>query len=506
MDNSAKMSSATLSAAAEGPAVSLAHLQSGRGLAALKGVFWSSINTLVPAILGLAVFVVSSRFLTPTDFGLVGLAASIGMFASAIAPGAFAEALIQRSKLTNDHVDTVFWLCAASGLALFCLLLIFASPIASLVGQPSIALLIQVFALRFLFDLLACVPNALIARSMLFNLIALRTTIASTIAAVCCFALLYLGYGLWALVVSQVAASFISFVVAFWAAKHVPAFRFDLPSLKDVASYGIFASGTRFVGTMKLDQILLGSLAGPAVLGIYNFARRLLTILNSVMAGTLASVSHSLFSSLQESQAKVREAFLLATFASLTVSFPVFAGLALISDELIPLVFGEKWLSAIVPVQALCAVGLIASVGIVQSSLIASQGKTNWWFYYQAVQQGITLGIILAFHSYGVEVLTIAIAIKTYLLWPISFLMSAVLVNVSVWKYLQQMIPAAVSVLSMVIILIVTRDSLSVFDPYFRLALQILIGGAVYVSLVSILSFHRIKHLVQVFQSRRKKH
>lgn len=506
MVNPAKIAPSGLGTSAAASSISLAHLQSGRGIAALKGVFWSSINTLVPAILGLAVFVVSSRFLTPTDFGLVGLAASIGMFASAVAPGAFAEALIQRSKLTKDHVDTVFWLCAASGLALFCLLLAFASPIARLVGQPSIALLIQVFALRFLFDLLACVPNALIARSMLFNLIALRTTIASTIAAVCCFALLYLGYGLWALVVSQVMASFISFVVAFWAAKHIPALRFDLPSLKDVAGYGIFASGTRFIGTMNLDQILLGSLAGPAVLGIYNFSRRLLTILNSVMAGTLSSVSHSLFASLQETQEKVREAFLLATFASLTVSFPVFAGLALIANELIPLAFGEKWVSAIVPVQAFCSVGLIASVGIVQSSLIASQGKTNWWFYYQAVQQGITLALILSFHSFGVEVLATAIAIKTYLLWPISFLMSATLVNVSVWKYLQQMVPAAVSVFAMVIVLIVTRDSLGAFDPYSRLTLQVLIGATVYVSLVSILSFHRIKHLVQVFQSRRKKH
>jgi len=148
--------------------------------------------------------------------------------------------------------------------------------------------------------------------------------------------------------VSSARASFLSFVVAF-GRKTTFQLRFAKSSRK-VASYGIFASGTSiFSDRDEIDQILLGSLARPkAVLGIYNRQAICWTILNSVMAGTLASRwSHSLFSSLQESKAKVRRKrfAVLATLPSFTGSVPVFCRSgADFPTEPFPWCLAKKWL------------------------------------------------------------------------------------------------------------------------------------------------------------------
>ena len=222
------------------------HIKTGRSAAAVRGAFWSAVNVIVPTALNSAVFIVSSRFLTPEDFGIVALALSFVMFASAIAPAAYGEAIIQLSKVRRSHLDSVFWMCSVFGIVLYGLLVMFGHTIASLSGHLSILPFLPVLGLRLFFDLGAVVPNALIARSMSFHLIALRTTIATVISSVLCITLLLLGYGIWALAISQITVSATSGVAAFIGARWKPGFQFRLEALRELSSYGIFASGNRF--------------------------------------------------------------------------------------------------------------------------------------------------------------------------------------------------------------------------------------------------------------------
>ena len=126
-------------------------------------------------------------------------------------------------------------------------------------------------------------------------------------------------------------------------------------------------------------------------------------MLNDVVAGGLNSVSHVLLSSLQHDKDKVREAFLMATFGCSLVSFPAFMGLAAVADDAIPLIFGPHWAAAIWPVRFFCVIGLMAGIGVIQASLITSQGRSDWWFYYQLVRNVVSILTVFILHKYGVS-------------------------------------------------------------------------------------------------------
>lgn len=96
--------------ASEADEIVFDHLSENRSRAALRGAFWSALDTLIPTALNSLVFVVTSRFLLPQDFGLVALAFAIVSFTAGFGPTAFGEALIQQKSIRRSHLDTVFWL------------------------------------------------------------------------------------------------------------------------------------------------------------------------------------------------------------------------------------------------------------------------------------------------------------------------------------------------------------------------------------------------------------
>lgn len=440
----------------------------------------------------------------PHDFGIVALAVSAVSLASAIAPAALGEALIQQLEVHRGHLDTVFWICAVFGLLIYAILVGFSPLIAAKMGQPDVAKFLPLIGLKLLFDLFAVVPNALIARAMSFHLIALRTIVATLLSSVICISLLVTGYGIWALAISLLTVSMASCVAAFLGAKWMPGFDIGKKEFRDLYHYGLFASGNRFLQLMNFDQLIIGSVIGPAPLGIFNFARRLFQMLNDVIAGALTSVSHTLLSSLQNEKNKVREAFLMATYGSSIVSFPAFVGLAAIAGDAIPLIFGVQWNDAVWPTRWFCVIGLMSCIGIIQSSLITSQGKSNWWFYYQLLKQVLTISTIVLFYQKGITFIVLAIAIQAILFWPITLSMVSKIIDLNISAYFRQFVEPLLASAFMLGAISFVAYWLQSSSPIFRISVEIITGSVIYGVAIFLLSKEKLLMIVKELLSRKK--
>jgi teichuronic acid exporter len=467
-------------------------LRSGRARAAVRGVFWSTISGLAPAAVAAGVFTVTSRYLTAGEFGLVALAGAIALVASAVAPAGFGQALIQREEINRAHLDTVFWLCLGTSLALYAAIVLTAQPLSALLGEPGLAALLPVLGLRVIFDLAVVVPNALLTRSMSFDRLAWRTTMASLVAAAVCLVLLLMGYGIWALAFSQVASSAAIAIGSLLSANWLPGLRVERGALRQLAHYGMFASGHRVLRLLNFDQLLIGTLLGAAPLGIFSFARRIFQILNDLVAGALNAVSYTLMASLQSEQEKLRQAFLFTTFASSAISFPVFVGVGAIAGDLVPLAFGQHWLEAVPAIQGFCLIGLLSCIGILQASLINSQGQANWWFYYLAGKQAVTALIILGLYPYGVTAIVMAIALQTFLMWPISVAMVLNILRIGVWGYLRPFLAPTLASIAMLAGVLAVQSLAVPHSAFLHLIAQIAAGAAIYSAVLFALDSRRI--------------
>lgn len=479
------------------------HLKSGRASAAIKGTMWSLVSSLAPALLGFLVFLATSRVLTPAEFGIVAFAASIATVGLAVAPAGFREALIQRADIEPKHLDTVFWLCVGAAVVIFGALCLAAPFVASSSGDPLLTALVPFISARVIFDMAAAVPNALLVRTMSFRMLALRTTAASVVAAVVCLGLLWAGFGLWALAASQLAGSVTTCIGALIAARWRPGLRFDLKALGDLKAFGLFSTGNHFITTISVDQLLIGALLGPAGLGIYGFARRIFQILTDLLSGALNLVSYSLLSSMQGEKEKLREAYLLGTFASSVVAFPVFVGLALVAGDLIPLAFGAHWIEAVPVVQAFCALGVLTAVGILQASLIRSQGQADLWFYYVLSKQVVTVLYVFLFAGWGLLPLTVSLVVLNALMWMPTLHMVVRLLGISLLSYLGSFALPVLATAAMWGAGWLVQREMGAMEPLPRLVATVGVAGTSYGAVIMVLGWQRVQRLVGFVRRKR---
>lgn len=474
------------------------HPKQGRARHGIRGVAWSVLHTALPSFSAALIFFLSAAYLVPEDFGRLALAGGLVSIALAFSPAAFGEALIQRATILPGHADAVFWLNVGVGLFYCLTLTLLAGLGAAWFNEPQLAWLVPLLALKVPFELAATVPAAMIIRSMRFRAIAIRTAAASTVGLGVGVGLLISGYGVLALAISQVAFSVTICVVTFWVADWRLGFAGRLPHLKDLWGYTLFASGDRILGRLRLDHLVAGALGGTALLGLLTFSQRFFQMLSDLAAGALGNVTHVVLSSMQDDPAKAALSFRHASFAAACVGFPVFAGAAMIIDDVIGLFFADKWSDAVAATQLFCLAGLIATPGIVQGALIRSQGYPNWWFYYLAVQQAGTVTAIALTLIFGASVTGIvaAIVLKTYLFWPISAVMTARLLKSSLWTYLAHMRGPAAATLIMAAALMFLPGG----DGWGHVTSQVVLGALCYTAVLLLVCRKQVTEVLSLIK------
>lgn len=473
----------------------LAHHRSGRARRAFTGVLWSGVNALVPALSGLVVFVLVSRVIGPAELGYVALAVAVIGTLGAFSPAGFGDALVQRSDLDARHLDTTFWLCLAWGVGLYGLTVLLSGPLAQVLREPMLVTLLPVVGLRLILDLATVVPTALLSRSMQFRQLAVRTLIASVLSMIVCAAVLWAGYGLWALVMSQLVGAAVVCVVSWLAIRWRPRLSVDRAALRELAHFGGYASGSRLINAVNVDQLLIGPLIGSVGLGLFSFARRIFQMLNDVLTGALAAVAYPLLSSMQTEPEKLREAYLATTFLSSVLAFPCFVGLALIAGDLVPLLFGPQWSAGVPVLQWFCSIGLLSCIGILQAALIRAKGRADWWMWYQAVQQVITVVAVVVLSPYGVAAVTAGIALKAWVMSPFVAFFAARLLGLELPRYARQFLTplAATMIMALAVLALQHWTSLTAI---WSVTTQIALGFTVYALAIMAFSHRRLRGIL----------
>jgi len=135
---------------------------------------------------------------------------------------------------------------------------------------------------------------------------------------------------------------------------------------------------------------------------------------------------------------------------------------------------------------------MLSCIGILQASLINSQGHANWWFYYLVTKQAVTALIILTFYSYGVSVLVFAMAVQTFVMWPAAVWMVLRILKSGAWAYLKPFLAPTVSCLVMLVGVLVVKMEM-VFEPaWMRLGAQVGTGALLYCATLALLDRRRI--------------
>lgn len=352
----------------------------------LTGAKWTGVSTVIITVIQIVQFALLGNLLSKEQFGIVGMITTVVIFTQILLDMGFSAAIIQKEKVTNEQLSTLYWLNIIVGIVLF-VLLYFTSPfIAGFYNQDELIPLIKVLGIMFLIAPIGQQFQYLLQKDLNFNMLSKIEVLANVASFFSLVGLVFFIQELYAYVISQVFLHSLKGILffGFYSKKWKPSFLFNFASVKELMSFGIFQLMSRLVNRIgsNIDYILIGRFLGAEALGIYSLAYQVVTIPVQKINPIITRVAFPVFSRSQSDNALLSEGFLNVTKILALVSLPLLIGLIAISDVFIEVFFGERWLVAAPILSILAIVGILRVLMNPNGSVILAKGKANIAFYW----------------------------------------------------------------------------------------------------------------------------
>jgi PST family polysaccharide transporter len=326
---------------------------------ALTSFFWTYSGFAAGRVLFFLAMLVLARVLVPSEFGLVAFALALLSYLGTLADLGFGAALVQRADARRPGVAaTAFWIGLAAAIALVAVCWA-AAPLLPRVGlDEEIVWVFRVLSLQLLIASLGNVQHYLLVHSLEFKRLfgpELGSGVAKGVVSV---ALALAGFGVWSIVLGQLAGAVARTVGLWLASDWRPALtiaRWTVPGLLRfggaIVAVGILGEAVRNVG-----YLIIGARLGADQLGYYFLAFRLPELLILAFFEMAYRVLFPFYSRLKDidpdgaaGRAELVAGYLRTVRLAAVVSFPIAAAAAALAVPTVVTVYGEPWRAAALP-------------------------------------------------------------------------------------------------------------------------------------------------------------
>jgi PST family polysaccharide transporter len=339
-------------------------------------IAWSYLLTAGRAGSSIIVTFLLAKLLGPSEFGLVAMATAYILIAQAVIQHGLVAALVQRERVTDDHLDAAFWVLLLGGLGCTALTAA-AGPLWALLNrQPELTVLCVALSPLVLLQALAIVPESILRRELRFRSVALRTLAAALLSGAVGVGLALAGAGIWALVAQQLVNAAVSLVVLWLVCPWRPGRRLRLRGIRDLWAFSAHSAsaGIGVLLSARADIILAGIFFGPVATGIYRLAARLPDMLVDVTVRSIQQVALPSLSRLQGDRAGFAAHLRQLQHLGAVAGLPALGVLAATADPLVALL-GPQWAGTELPLRLLCLYGAVNVYGVLLGPALQAIGR-----------------------------------------------------------------------------------------------------------------------------------
>jgi O-antigen/teichoic acid export membrane protein len=410
-----------------------------------SGLKWAYTSTFLQAILQLVVISVLAHLLSPTDFGLLGIALIFTGLAELISQLGIGPAIIQRKELTYSHIRVGFTLTILFGIGFFCLLW-FSAPIAArFFKNEDVINVLRGVSIVFVIGSFGVVAEALLRRYLRFKELMIAEVVSYAIGyGLVGISMALMGKGVWALVGAVVFQRIFYVIIVLLCSPHSFLLLFSRSELRDLLSFGGGFTLARIFNFTALqgDNFVVGRFLGADALGLYSRAYQLMTLPATYFAQVLDKVLFPAMAEIQTETERLRRVYLRVVEITSMIALPTSGLMFLAAPEIIGTLFGPKWSDA-VPVLQILALGVLFRTGYkISDSLARALGA----IYRRAWRQGIyatlvVLGTILG-TAWGLSGVAAAVVISVFINYLFMSHLSLKLLQVPCTMFVRSHLPA----------------------------------------------------------------
>lgn len=333
---------------------------------------WSFMGQLVIKIMPLVTNMILARIFEPEVFGVVTTVTMITSFADIFCEAGFQRRIVcknyQDAEELNKDANVAFWTNFTISITLWCLISIFSSDLATLLGQPGIGHVITVACVQLPITSIISIQTALNQREYGFKRIFQAQLMGAITSFVVSVGLSFWGFGYWAIITGTIFNCIIRAFVLSYKSEWKPGKYYSLRRLKKMFSFSIWVllESVAVWFSSWTDSFFVGNGLSSRNLGIYKNSQ---STVNGLLAVPQYSVNNVMQVKLTKDKGnpqKYNQSFLTSQRLLAFALYPLGVGAYVYRDLVVKIVFGSGWEDAGI------VVGLWALVSVFRIVFISS--------------------------------------------------------------------------------------------------------------------------------------
>ncbi|MDO8658942.1 MAG: oligosaccharide flippase family protein [Candidatus Levybacteria bacterium] len=356
---------------------------------AIKGFSWLGAFRLFTRTLSFLRTIVIARILTPSHFGVYGIAAIVLSLVEILTETGINVFLVQKKENINKYISTAWVVSIIRGVLISTLIFFSSFFVAAFFRSPDalpLLILVSVVPLirGFINPSIARFQKDLHFRKEFYyrSGIFLIETIVSIVLVIAMknpIALIY----------SLIVGAVFEVVMSLLIVKPVPIIEFNKKIFGEIFSHGKWVTGAGIFGYLfqNMDNVVVGKILGTRALGIYDMAYSIATLPLNEISDIVARVTFPIYVRISDDKERLRRAYIRTIILTILLSSPILLLFLLIPSQLILLFLGPNWTQA---VDVLIVLAIYAMLSVLGS-------PTGAVFYAVKKQKYLTVISIVSF-------------------------------------------------------------------------------------------------------------
>lgn len=340
-----------------------------------RGIAWMSGARFAVKALGLVSTLVLVRLLDPRDFGIIAMGSVLIAFATVVRAFNFDSALIHEAEIRREDYDTAWTLNVLLGVAIGTLLAAAAPAVALFYADPRITGVLLVLAVGFAVEGFVNTGVVQFRKEMNFRVDFQLMVLQKLVGFVATLILAVLLRNYWALALGTLINSCAGVGLSYVLHPFRP--RFSLAARERLLGFSKWLLLSNLIGFLRdrTPYILLGKLDGPVGAGTFSVAYETANLATSEVVAPINRAVLPGYVKLAENPEELRAGFSVILGFITLVALPAALGIGAVSDHLVAVLLGPKWLSTARLIEVL-AIAAALNVMLTNSApLLVAVGK-----------------------------------------------------------------------------------------------------------------------------------
>lgn len=461
---------------------------------AIGGAIWKLAEKLGMQMMQIVIQIVLARILLPEDYGIIGLLSIFINISDVFILQGFTTALIQKKDADELDYSSVFFANLAMSIIIYIIFYAISPMAAEFYDTPQLCKVMRVLSLNIIVGAFCAVHNAIVSKNLQFKISFIRNIANTVTQGVVGIGMACFGYGVWSLVGSKIAGTFVGMVILCVTVEWKPKFVFSMDRIKSLFQYSSKVLGTNLLNTIfnNIHSLIIGRYFSTIDVGYYQRGQQIPQAAMTAVDGSMNEVLYPTLSLLQNEPDRMKGALRRSMKTSMYIVLPMLMGLMVTAKPLTLILLTDKWLPSVPFMQLTCLITLFWPLSARTHALNAI-GRSDVTFKLSIIAKIITLIMIAACISFGIY----AIMWGTLLASVISFWITSYYVK----KYLNYSLKelfrdiGAPIILSAGMVLVVVAISKLPIGIFMGLFFQILGGALFYILMSEILKLEQYEYI-----------